>query len=243
MNIRTDLERLDDARPAVLHRTETVIDGEEEDRILDRILGSDRDTTGTENGATVRRSAIRSSRRVVGAAAAAFLLIAGALVVMFEGGRSPFTRHDHAAATGPSRTPHASTMKLVNYTFKLPSGFTTTIDPCAASGPGPATPVPVLEEFGAAASADGGCIEAFLSSSVTIPPGAQPVDVGPYQGYMATSGRSNIALYVSIPTADGGRYLVLLAQGLTSEQVLTIAQSAFPGSSPGPSSTCAAGCG
>jgi len=242
MPTRTELERLDAARPAVLQRTEAVVDRDEEDRILDRILGSGRATGGGGDEAALLRPHTRSRRRAVGAAAAALLLITAGLVLAIDRGGSSSTRHGHGSASGPSRSVQGSTMKLVNFTFDLPSGFTATIDPCAASGPGPATPVPVMEEFGAAASADGGCIEAFLSSSVTIPPGAKPVDVGSYQGFMASSGPSNESLYVTIPSAEGTHYLVLLAHGLTSEQVVAIAESAFP-TSPGPAQTCATNCG
>jgi hypothetical protein len=241
MTYRTELDRLDAARPAVLHRTEAVIDRDEEDRILARILDSDRATVDR----TVERhsrSSIPPPRRAVGAAVAASLLVAAAVVFLMDGGRSPSTPHHHVSASGPSVPVQGSTMKLVNYTFALPSGFTSTIDPCAASGPGPATPVPVMEGFGAAASAEGGCVEALLTSSATIPSGAQPVAVGSYQGYMVSSGPSDESLYVTIPTAEGTRYLVLLAHGLTPDQVVTIAESAFP-TSPAPDRTCATGCG
>ena len=88
--------------------------------------------------------------------------------------------------------------------------------------------------FAAAASADGGCVEAFYvisTSGSAIPQGATPVDVGSYQGYVvAQDGADDSALYVVLP--GPGKYwqaLLLSAKGLTEAQLVAVAQSGLPG--------------
>jgi hypothetical protein len=238
MPARTELDRLDEARLLVLDRTEAIVNADEEHLILVRILESN--PVLVDKPASTRQSSARLLLRAVGGAAAAAIFIAAVLGLAIEGVHSPSAPHDHVSASGRSQSPHGPRMKVADYTFELPKGFTTTSSECAPipSGPGPATPVPVLAQFGAAASAEGGCIEALLStqSSVTIPPGAEAVDVGTYQGFLASSDPSKEALYISIPADEGPpQYLMLMSQGLTSEQLLAIAESALPSTlSPSP---------
>lgn len=212
----------------VLNRLATVapeadlpVDAAEEDRILARILASDR---------PIPRSAWR--RPATLALIAVAVVAAAAVVASLEIGRSspaaPQARgRHHVALTGPR-------IKLAGYHFRTPAGFTASDAACAP----PASvgqPMTVLIRFSAAASADGGCVEAFLLApgSPTAPPAtpadAEPVDVGSYQGYFVSS---DTTLYVELPTVNGPHtYLVLYAEGLTEDQLIAVAASGLPSES------------
>ncbi len=66
MPARTELDRLAAARPAVLHRTEDVIDAAEQDRILRQILSSGHDAPAP-GSIPPRARARQLTRRVTGA--------------------------------------------------------------------------------------------------------------------------------------------------------------------------------
>ncbi len=95
----------------------------------------------------------------------------------------------------------------------------------------------VLDRFGAAASADGGCVEAFFlvpgsASAPTPTPVGQAVEVGSYQGYYDSEGDSGATLYVELPQASAGGsapvILALYGQGLTEDQLIAVAESGLP---------------
>jgi hypothetical protein len=92
-----------------------------------------------------------------------------------------------------------------------------------------------MKGFAAAASADGGCVEAFIlladpGAKGPAEEGATPVSVGAYEGYFMpenTSGEST--LYVQLPKlGDTRQYLSLLAERLSEQQLVAIAQSGLP---------------
>jgi hypothetical protein len=215
MRTRNALERLAAAGRPLLAEAESLVEPDERERILERILASER-----------RVAAVPSRRRtvlvlVLGAIVAAAIAVVSIGVFTRSsrtGGHHPF------ALTGP-------TIELAGYHFRTPAGFKAASS-CQAppTGTGPTT---VLNGFAAAASADG-CVEAaVLIHAGARPAGAEPVDVGQYQAYYASpdsSGEST--LYVELPNAggDGGpAYVVLFARGLTEDQLVAVAASGLPG--------------
>jgi hypothetical protein len=223
MRARNELHRLSAAAPPVLMRTESILATDEEDRILERILGSPRPVGRT--AAPPRRTALV----FVGATIAVAAIAAVASGV--------FTRSTSAPRAGGGRQHLALTgvrIKLAGYHFRTPAGFKKSTSSCAST-PTPSRPTSVLNGFAAAASADGGCIEAaYLIADQPLqgPPDAQPVDVGRYQGYFVshtTDGKSS--LFVDLPDAGGDQYhvsLVLLGQDLTEDQLIAVARSGLP---------------
>ena len=106
----------------------------------------------------------RSIRRgvavgVVAAAAAAALAIGGTLAIVGSSRHSPTVHNAKGATTVPSKSPTGDRLRLANYSFDLPAGFKAAADPCTTSSSSGA-PLTVLGGMVAAASADGGCIEA-----------------------------------------------------------------------------------
>lgn len=165
-----------------------------------------------------------------------------------------------------SRALTGATIQLAGFRFRTPAGFKRSSSTCGAapSGSGPATP---LQRASAAASAEGGCVDGGMLTTVIAytPPHAEPVAVGSYQGYFLSHppgdgchvspltptgcGRDQanapgMALYVNLPGAASSRhfeYLVLFAQGLTEDQLIAVAQSGLPALPP--STTCTQNCG
>jgi hypothetical protein len=151
-----------------------------------------------------------------------------------------------------TKGPTGPTMRLSSYRFKLPAGFKTVAGHCASAptipatgslpapttGPSEATAVTPFEAFAAAASADGGCIEAEFARTegAIIPSGAQPVEVGPYQGFITSDSATGVVnLYVELVGGTDNTTLILTATGLSSDQVIAIAESGLPTStSPAP---------
>ena len=81
----------------------------------------------------------------------------------------------------------------------------------------------------AAASAEGGCLDVTLMAGASlVPPGAEAVVVGPFNGFLVAEASDQETLYLEIPVANGDRYLVLSAQGMTPAQLLAVARSGFP---------------
>ena len=225
MRTRNDLERLEAAGRPLLAEAESLVDTGEEDRILARILASDRPPA--------RPRATRRLRPALLLAAAA--VVAAAIAVVSS---DVFTRSNPAAATqtgGPHRVAlSGAAFQVAGYRFRSPAGFKASSSSCpgASSGSGPQT---VLNGFAAAASADGGCVEAAYlipgspSAPDPTPADAQAVDVGSYQGYFVSQGSAGDTLYVELPAGPAPHpYLVLFAEGLTEDQLIAVAQSGLP---------------
>jgi hypothetical protein len=224
MRTRNELERLTAAGRPLVANAESLVDTGEEDRILERILASE-------------RPAPRGARRgrAVLALAGAAVLVAAAAVAAIERGNSAAsppngrTRHHPVALSG-------ATFRLSSYRFKTPAGFKASSDSCVAASSS-SGPVAVMNGFAAAASADGGCVEAFFTLESTdgsspASNGAQPVDVGTYPGYFVPADASGEStLYVQLPTFYNGekQYVALFSEGLTEEQLIAVAQSGLPG--------------
>lgn len=228
MRTRNALERLAAVAPAV----EAPIDAGEEDRILARILASDR---------VPQRRRPKAPMLLVGIAVLA-AAVAVATVELVHQTNPPAPRASggrHLALTGPR-------IKLAGYHFRTPAGYTASTNTCQFSMPPaqqPGTPVPVLHSFSDAASADGGCLEALLiGGGSPVPADATAVAVGSYDGFVASRG-SQESLFVAIPAATGDHYLVLLAQGLTADQLIAIAETGLPSGAALPTTTCSADCG
>jgi len=206
MRTRNALERLTAAGGQLLAEAELLIDKSEEVGILEEILASE------------RRASVgpRRPRAVLVLAAVAVLGAAAALASLGISGRSPA-----ADALSGAR------IELAGYHFRTPAGFKESTTPCGQTND--------FNGFAAAASADGGCLEAFVmfsSRGSAIPAGADPVTVGAYQGYFLSADASQQAsLYVVLP-APGGlvkwQALMLDARGLTEDQLVAVAESGLP---------------
>jgi hypothetical protein len=123
-----------------------------------------------------------------------------------------------------------ATITLDGYRFALPAGFKAITATCTAPIRGGLAPsATVGSKFAAGASAHGGCVEAALfSGKLTLPGTASAVRVGNHQGYvMAQPAEHRIALYVSIPAAGGGHWLVITAKDLSRAEVVAIAARAL----------------
>ena len=182
------------------------IDTAEEERILDQILAS-------PSPAGPRQAERRHFVLVVvGAAVIVAAIAAGASRIVIGPSH-------HAVRLGGPR------IQLAGYHFKTPAGFKPSSVSCGTTTD--------FNGFAAAASADGGCLEAFVlmsSRGAAVPTGAEAVNVGAYHGYLVPAGGSQqTRLYVVLP-ALGGQWqsLVLLSEGLTPEQLVAIAESGLP---------------
>jgi hypothetical protein len=195
-----------------------------------------------------RFAQVRHPRRlaatVVATAAALVALIGVALTPGDKGSPVPLPTQ---GSLPPTRPGTGQTMHLASYNFRLPAGYATAASACTALPTdlastipaGPATGLPTA----AAASADGGCVEAALvSREVPIPAGAQAVEVGPYSGFVSTSAPPSVDLYVEIPAFRGYHDLVLAAKELTANQLVAIAKSGLPPSLR-PVQACTTNCG
>lgn len=118
-------------------------------------------------------------------------------------------------------------IRLAGYTFTTPAGFARSSSSCGSAND--------FNGFAAAASGDGGCLEAFVmfsSRGSVIPAGADPVTVGAYQGYLLSApGSRQATLYVVLPARGGfvkSQALVLDSQGLSEDQLVAIAESGLP---------------
>jgi hypothetical protein len=221
MRTRNALARLAVAGRPLLAEADSLVDAGEEDRILEQILGSD-------------RPAVHAARRrrmtlvLVGLA----VLVAAGTVASIEAG------HGNRAVTGRAGHHHlalkGARIELAGYKFRTPTGFKASSTPCGTAQ-SYSNAHPVLNGFVAAASADGGCVEAAYllgGNQADIPSDAVPADVGNYHGYFVSQGSSTAStLYVELPNAAGdGRlaYLVLFAKGLTQDQLIAVAESGLP---------------
>jgi len=233
MRTRNALERLAAVAPAV----ELPVDAEEK-RILERILASP------------RRTGIRRRRRASLVLAGVAVLAAAGIAAALEVGNSPqstpqASAHHRVALTG-------ARIELDGYTFRTPAGYKKSSAPCQVSKLSPGSGIQSWQKIPLSgswsASADGGCIQAvLLDGSSVVAAGATPVAVGPYKGFLATSpatqGAAQAVLFVEIPAASGDHYLALIANGLTSDQLVAIAESGLPTSIPPTTTTCTENCG
>jgi len=220
MRTRNALERLAIAGRPLLAEADSLVDPEEEERILARILASD------PGGSLAHRGA---RRRVPGAVLAALAVAGAAAVVSFAliGGwpSTPAGGRQHSQA-GLSRR----TIALAGYRFRLPAGYMRSTRTCVPVKSTPGHPMTVVYAVRVAAAAEGGCLDVTLTAGTPpIPSGAQAVTVGPFNGFLVSAGSGQETLYLEIPVASGGNYLVLSAQGLTQGQLLAVARSGFPG--------------
>jgi hypothetical protein len=229
MRTRDALERLGAAGRPLVADAESLVDSAEEERVLARIIATDRST----------HAAHRRRRLALGLAGAGVLAAAVAVAASGVLGSSLATKiggRHRVALTG-------ARIQMAGYHFRTPAGFKATSDTsCGGTGPNPQ-----VNGFAAAASAAGGCVGvSFLIGTgpggLTATPEGQPVDVGSYQGYynsQADSGEST--LYVELPKADpsanGPVYLALFAQDLTEAQLIAVAESGLPSVNFGPSTT------
>ncbi|HKU57903.1 MAG TPA: hypothetical protein VJP41_12900 [Gaiellaceae bacterium] len=219
MRTRNSLDRLAVAGRPLVSAADSLVDVAEEDRILEQILASPR---ATRRAMPRRRVAIVLVGAAVVAAGVA-AIASGLLATSRSGGAG------HGALSGAK-------LQLAGYHFRTPAGFTASSTACSSvhqAGP----PTAEQNGFAAAGSADGGCVEAYFmisSSGSAIPDGAQPVDVGADQGYLVQQDGSETAtLYVVLPGLKGGfdwQALVLFSKGLTTDQLVAVAQSGLPAS-------------
>lgn len=228
MRASNELDRLSAAEPALLADTEPVVDAREEGRILEGILASSR-PLATHRGRMTRRQ--RTAYLLLGVALAAAAVAAASIG---HGRANPSTSRSsiHHPLSG-------ARIALAGYRFRTPAGFKKSASSCG-SAPAAGKPTTVLNGFAAAASGDGGCVEAAyliapsdLTRATVIPAAAKPVDVGTYQGdYVSSDSSGQSALYVDLPKAGGSQnlaYLVLLARGLTEDELIAVAVSGLPG--------------
>lgn len=211
MRTRSSLERLADAGRPVLAHADALIDGGEQERILARILASGPST------AVRRRRPV--ALVVVGAALVAVAIAAFAAGVLGHS-TSPAAKtggNHQVDLTGPQ-------IQLAGYHFRTPAGFKDSSAPCTGGA---------TDSFSAAASADGGCVEAFFmlnTGKYAIAPHAQPIEVAGTQGFLVTASDS-LTLYAPLPKlGDYSQYLMLVGKGLTADQLVAIAESGLPSS-------------
>jgi hypothetical protein len=246
MPARTELDRLTAARPAILSRTEDVVDAAEENRILQHIFSA---TAGAPAQASVPPPGRthRLTRRLTGAlaaAAATALMAGGVLTLAGTGASSPGPRQSTAARPAQTAPRTGPVIRLARYTFTMPAGFTAIARPCAPMPDRTGLPTRGRNPFTAAASSKGGCLEAVLAAgpAAVIPDTAQPIQVGPYQGFVSRGPAASVILYVKMPAADGNHDLILLARRLSPAQVVAIATSGLPATI-GPIHACTKNCG
>lgn len=164
-------------------------------------------------------------RKLSRASLAAGVVLAAALAAIAA---TVLSRSSPPALTG-------ATIHLAGYHFRTPAGFTASSSACPAGGllgngfgipPGP-------NAFTAAGSAAGGCVEASFfgtRSGSPIPPNAQPVDVGAYQGYLVQDELLQLLVYAPAVGGADAPYLVLTTNDLTGDQLVAIALSGLPAS-------------
>lgn len=211
MRTRDSLERLADAGRPVLAHADALVGRGEQERILERILAS---------GPPSARERRRPFALVLVAAAVVAAAIAALAAGVFGHSTSPTARTggNHAVAlTGPR-------IQLAGYHFRTPAGFQDSSTPCGGGATG---------SFSAAASADGGCVEAFFmlnTGKYAIAPDARPIEVAGTQGFLVR-GSDSLTLYAPLPQqGEYSPYLMLVGKGLTADQLVAIAESGLPSS-------------
>jgi hypothetical protein len=212
----------------------------------------------------------RSRRRrglLAGIAAAVVVLIGVSgvhLATMTDSSRPGQGPRQATRATMPAIALTGGTMRLAAATMHLPAGFQTVPSACAPAPSGLGSSISFLNSsFAAAASANGGCIEAWLADATTtvVPPQAVPVSINSYQGELYNDQGTGFStlyatipadLYVDVVSANGQPDptatidLVLTANGLSANELESIATAGVP-THPAPfaprGTSCAGGCG
>ncbi len=243
MRSRRALARLAAARPAVLSQTDSIVDSDEEDRILRRIIASDprmsRPTALPARVATRHRAS-----RLTGAVAVA-VVIGLAAYGVFALVRTALPGPNPRVATAAKPKATGPTLRLAGYRFKLPAGFTTVRTPCAPVPKGLAALTPEERDtaFSSAVSTGNRCIAAYL---VAEPAGTSNKAIGavenmgfqvtwngvvwPDPSYFAAQVPSDVALSISFRAKSGNREVVFFAHGLSASEVLAIARTGLPAS-------------
>ncbi|MDX6481861.1 MAG: hypothetical protein QOG85_2371 [Gaiellaceae bacterium] len=218
MHTRNALEGLAAAGRPLVAAAESLVDAAEEERLLARIVGTE-------------RRAVRHRRPLAVALVGAAVVGAGVAVVV---------TYDHAAPSPDARGGHGhhvaltgSRIQLAGYRFKTPAGF-------AASNKNCMTPTDGGDAFAAAAAADGACVEAafiiggdWLRAHDLLPETAVAVDVGGSSGYYVPADPSGdtSSLYVALPPeahVHGVTYVQLIAHGVPEDELIAIAASGLP---------------
>jgi hypothetical protein len=212
MRTRNALDRLATAGRPWVAGVDSLVDLGEEDGILAGIVASER---------PARRREIPRRRTAIALAGA--VVVVAALAAVASGGFG--TAHDRATGLSGAR------IQLAGYHFRTPAGFTASDRSCGMSTD--PNVVVGVQGFAAAASADGGCVEAYImlsSNGSAVPAGAAPVTIGAYQAYLESSDSSGrMRLYVRLPDlGHDWQAVVLFATGLTSDQLVAVAQSGLP---------------
>ena len=183
--------------------------------------------------ALLRRHRHRTLRRRSAAAASVSALGVAAGVTIATAGDDPASRDTRSAHGHPdvrSTELDGQTIRLAGHTMRLPSGWTARgtagcFDPDANPGDSGSA----LSGIATAASAAGGCLEAFLVGPAFVPPGLTPVRVGSAEGFDATKG-SKVQLYIKQPfPSRTPYYLLLTATGISADELVTIAATGFAG--------------
>jgi len=241
MRSRRALARLAAARPAVLSQTDSIVDSDEEDRILRRIIASDPGTS-RPTALPARVATRHRASRLTGAVAVA-VVIGLAAYGVFALVRTALPGPRHRVATAATPKSNGPTLRLAGYRFKLPADFTTVRTPCAPvpKGRGALTPEERDGTFSSAVSAGSRCIEAYLLAE---PAGTSygmirtDENMG-FQvalngvvwfdpGYLAARDPSDVALSISFRSKSHNRDVVFFARGLSASEVLAIARTGLP---------------
>jgi hypothetical protein len=166
---------------------------------------------------------------LAGASLAAAGAVAAAAASAASGGAVPMS----TAATGHTASGH--TMKLASFTFTLPARARVTSAVAAGScGPqtAPRHAETVVQAGGVFRIVNGGCLHADLGPAA-VPPGAQHVAVGTYNGFIThDAAAARLTLYVQTSTRTD---LVFTATGtgLSAGQLITMAAAGLPPCSAG----------
>lgn len=206
----------------------------------------------------------RGPRRklISGLAAAAVVIVGTGTAVLTTGGASNRV-HQPTQYASPSTSATVpltgGAIRLADTTISLPAGFQPVDIACSPipSGLGPSIQFFDSPPFAAAASSDGGCFEALLASHASIPSDTDSVNFGQYQGSVITDESTGVTtLYVTVPadhffahleTVNGEPIstidVVLMAKGLSADEVESIAEAGIP-TAPIPSGPpCTGDCG
>jgi hypothetical protein len=238
----------------VLSQTDRIVDSDEEDRILRRIIASDAGTS-TPTALPGRVATRHRARRLAGAVVVAVIIglaAYGAFALVRIALPGPHPRV--ATATTPRST--GPTLRLASYRFRLPADFATVRTTCAPAPKrfGALTPEGRDAAFSSAVSAGGRCIEAYLIAepATAAEKGFQAADslafplvlygsVWPGSGYPAARDPSDVALSINLRSKGGNNEVVFVAHGLSASEVLAIARTGLP-SARGSAAPCVAPC-
>jgi hypothetical protein len=241
MRSRRALARLAAVRPAVLSQTDRIVDSEEEDRILRRIIASD-PRTSTPTALPGRVATRHRARRLTGAVAVA-VIIGLAAYGVFALVRIALPGPHPRVATAATPKSTGPTLWLASYRFKLPADFATVRTTCAPAPKrfGALIPEERIAAFSSAVSAGGRCIEAYLIAEPAKPASEDlratdnlafpPVlygSVWPDSGYVAARDPSEVALSLNFRAKSGDNEVVFFAHGLSASDVLAIARTGLP---------------